>query len=183
MLEEDIAKIRNNLLDGQNKTLDLIRTLYPEIKRNQISKTIQSDLLPALLKMEKDNEISLSSQLNSTKEYPIYVTRNRKSDPLWMREIEEIVKDFSFAKTKEQIKKLNRNDSIKDKVIRFNKLFEQKSGDIVPPGDWQKVFMIFMENNIDNENVWVACVEAFKAGVLWNTYKDQLDNGHTKTKE
>ena len=78
---------------------------------------------------------------------------------------------------------MSRSDSIKDKVIRFNKLFEEKSGDIVPPGDWQKVFMIFMENNIDNENVWVACVEAFKAGVLWNTYRDQLENGNQKTKE
>jgi len=181
MLEEDISNALSKSEFDRIRVYDLVKLINPEIKRNQVKQEVLTSFLPLLRKMEENKEITLS--WNAAKDYPVYVTRNRKDSPLWMREVEEIVKDFSFAKTKEQIKKFNRNDSIKDKVIRFNKLFEEKSGEIVPPGDWQKVFMIFMENNIDNENVWVACVEAFKAGVLWNTYKDQLDNGHTKTKE
>lgn len=182
MLEE--KDISNALLKSETdkvRIYDLVKIVNPEIKRNQIREAVVTSFLPLLRKMEENKEITLS--WNAAKDYPIYVTRSRGDEPLWMREVAEIVKDFSFAKSKDKTKKLDRNDTIKEKVIRFNKLFEEKSGEIVPPGDWQKVFMIFMENNIDNENVWVACVEAFKAGVLWNTYKDQLENGHTKTKE
>ena len=182
MLEEkDISNVLSKSESDKIRVYDLVKLINPEIKRNQIKQEVITSFLPLLRKMEENKEITLS--WNATKDYPIYVTRARTNDPLWMREVAEIVKDFSFAKTKDQIKKMSRSDSIKDKVIRFNKLFEEKSGEIIPPGDWQKVFMIFMENNIDNENVWVACVEAFKAGVLWNMYKDQLENGHTKTKE
>ena len=181
MLEEqDISNVLSKSESDRMRVYDLVKLINPEIKRNQIKQEVITSFLPLLRKMEENKEITLS--WNATKDYPVYVTRSRVNDPLWMREVAEIVKDFSFAKTK-QMKKLSRSDSIKDKVIRFNRLFEEKSGDIVPPGDWQKVFMIFMENNIDNENVWVSCVEAFKAGVLWNMYKDQLENGHTKTKE
>jgi hypothetical protein len=182
MLENDISNALSKSETDKVRIYDLVKSIHPEIKRNQIREAVVTSFLPLLRKMEENKEITLS--WNATKDYPIYITRNRKDDSqLWMREVEEIVKDFSFAKSKEKIKKFDRNDTIKDKVIRFNKLFEEKSGEIVPPGDWQKVFMIFMENNIDNENVWVACVEAFKAGVLWNTYRDQLENGNQKTKE
>ena len=185
-LEKDISDALLKCELDKIRIFDLVKMIDPDVKRNKMKDVILS-FLPLLSKMEENKEFELSwKELNSTKEYPRFIIRRRKEiSPLWRREIEDIMKNVVLSDGNAKFKNFNRNrnEDIKSKVIRFNKLFEEKSGDIVPSGDWQKVFMIFMENNVDHENIWVACVEAFKAGVLWNIYKDQLENGNTKTKE
>lgn len=184
-LESSVSSVLSGC-SGKIKTIELVSKVYPDVKRNKI-KDMAVSLIPVLQKMEADGKIRVSwKNLNSTKEYPrfINILPAAENNPLWVKQIEDIVRDFKLHKKVPMTRK-KREDRVKDKINAFCKIFEEHGKEVVPSGDWQSVFMIFIEESIDNNNVWTACVDAFKAGVLWSQYKDKLEGkfGDTSIKE
>ena len=63
---------------------------------------------------------------------------------------------------------------LQDRFEKFLKRYEKSSDEISPSDDWIKVITAVMEANLSQFDVMHACIEAFKAGAIWEKYKSEF---------
>jgi hypothetical protein len=64
---------------------------------------------------------------------------------------------------------------LQDKFDRFLKRYEKSADEIAPSEDWIKVITAIMETNLAQYDVMRACIEAFKAGAVWEKYSREFE--------
>ena len=158
---------------------ELIAHFTHDVAGNEKENLIFKRILPALIKMEKENRIKLSwDVILSRYRFPRYIyckpeiapiSARKPVRPLWQRQIEDILKKNStvYSRKAQELR-------LQDKFERFVTRYEKSAEDIAPSEDWVKVITAFMETNLSQYDVMRACIEAFKAGAVWERYKKEF---------
>jgi len=180
-MEDKIYRYISRLNTGKVRLTEVIAHFTHNVSGGDKKTVIFKKILPALLNMEKNRKIKLSwDVLLSRYRFPRYIYR--KSDrtpeaaspaaelPLWQRQIEDILK-----KEAAKVNKKARSQRIQDKFERFIKRYEKSSEEISPPEDWIKIITAVMETNLSQFDVMRACIEAFKAGAIWQKYRQEFE--------
>lgn len=168
-----IAKIGGDKI----RLTELIAHFAHDVSGSEKENLIFKKLLPALLNMEKHKRIKLSwDVMLSRYRFPRYIYFKSEQDdkaaiPLWQRQIEDILKKESVG-----LQKKAGELQLQHKFERFIKRYDKSADEIMPPEDWVKVITAFMETNLAQYDVMRACIEAFKAGVLWERYKSEFSD-------
>lgn len=182
-MEEKIFKFILKHNTDKVRLTELIAHFTHNVSGNEKQTVIFKKLLPALLNMEKEKRIKLSwDVMLSRYRFPRYIyfemdnppanQTNEATDevPLWMKQIEEILKKEASSDRRKV-----REQRLQDKFERFIKRYDKSSEEITPSDDWIKVITAIMESNLAQYDVMRACIEAFKAGVVWERYKTELN--------
>jgi hypothetical protein len=182
-MEDKIIRYISKLTGEKVRLTELIAHFTHDISGNEKETIIYKKILPALLNMEKDKRIRLSWDMLLTRyRFPRYIYHGgeetdhpdpAKSDaPLWQKQIEDILKRDSTVHNK-KIRELR----LQDRFEKFMKRYEKSSEQISPSDDWVKVITAIMETNLSQFDVMRACIEAFKAGVVWEKYRKEFEEG------
>jgi hypothetical protein len=179
-MEDRIRKYISKLSTDKVRLTELIAHFTHDVSRGEKDTVIYDKILPALLNMEKEQKIKLSwDVLLSRYRFPryIYSTAEQATEeqgsgalPLWQKQIEDILKKESAAHNKKA-----RELRLQDRFERFSKRYEKSSEEIAPPEEWIKVITAMMESNLAQYDVMRACIEAFKAGAVWERYRKELE--------
>ena len=180
-MEEKIFRYIAKLNSDKVRLTELIAHFTHDISGSDKETVIYNKILPALINMEKDRKIKLSWDVMLTRyRFPRYVYFNSGepaeekdqtgSLPLWQKQIEDILKRDSVI-YRRKVKELR----LQDKFDRFLKRYEKSSEEISPSDDWIKVITAIMESNLAQYDVMRACIEAFKAGAIWERYRNEFD--------
>ena len=179
-MEEKIFRYISKIGVDKIRLTELIAHFTHDIPSGEKENLIFKKILPALLNMEKDKKISLSWDVMLVRyRFPRYIycpvgkstsdNANRQATPLWQKQIEDILKKKAIDHYKKEDKL-----SLQDKYRKFFSRYEKSSDEITPSEDWIKVLTAFMEMNLSQYDVMRACVEAFKAGVVWGKYQREF---------
>jgi hypothetical protein len=179
-MEDRITRYISKLNAEKVRLTELIAHFTHDVSSSEKNTIIYSKILPALLNMEKEEKIKLSwDVLLSRYSFPRYIYNKGESAsgeqsamplPLWQSQIEDILKKDSAIYNK-KVKELR----LQDKFERFNKRYEKSSEEIAPSEDWIKVVTAMMESNLAQYDVMRACIEAFKAGAVWERYRKEFE--------
>ncbi len=178
-MEDKIIRFISKLNSDKVRLTELIAHFAHDVSGNDKNALIYKKLLPALINMEKENSIKLSWDVLLTRyRFPRYIyfaPEERKRPavpgrPLWQAEIEDILKKDSILYRK-KVRELR----LQDKFDRFLKRYEKSADEISPSEDWIKVITAVMETNLSQFDVMRACIEAFKAGAVWEKYKREFE--------
>jgi len=181
MMEDKIVRYISKLSAEKVRLTELIAHFTHDISGNEKETVIYKKILPALLNMEKDRKIKLSWDVMLTRyRFPRYIYREseaatesqvvRADAPLWQQQIEDILKKRSVTYNK-KVRELR----LQDRFEKFVKRYEKSSEEISPSEDWIKVITAVMEANLSQYDVMHACIEAFKAGAIWEKYKKEFE--------
>ncbi len=180
-MEEKILRYILRLNSDKVRLTELIAYFTHDVPGSEKENIIFKKILPALLNMEKDRKIVLSWDIMLTRyRFPRYIyfrsigsntdKKEGEKKPLWQRQIEDILK----RKAASYNKKLTET-RLQDKFERFIKRYEKSAAEISPSDDWIGVITAIIESNLSQYDVMRACIESFKAGAIWERYKDELD--------
>ncbi len=178
-MEDKIIRFISKLSSDKVRLTELIAHFAHDVSGNDKETLIYKKILPALINMEKENRIKLSWDMLLTRyRFPRYIyfaPDERKQPvvtgrPLWQAEIEEILKKDSILYRK-KVRELR----LQDKFDRFLKRYEKSADEISPSEDWIKVITAVMESNLAQYDVMRACIEAFKAGAVWEKYRREFE--------
>jgi hypothetical protein len=180
-MEDKILKYISKLSSDKVRLTELIAHFTHDVSGSDKDTLIYKKIFPALINMEKENRIKLSwDMLLSRYRFPryIYTTAEDGSDerplaagrPLWQMQIEDILKRDSVIYHK-KVRELR----LQDKFDRFLKRYDKSSEEIAPSEDWIKVITAIMETNLAQYDVMRACIEAFKAGAVWEKYRKEFE--------
>ena len=180
-MEDKIIRYISTLNTPKVRLTELIAHFTHNAKGTEKETIIFKKLLPALLNMEKTEKIKLSwDVLLSRYRFPRYIyTKGEEPDevkspkidqPLWQKQIEDILKKDAHIYNKKV-----REKRLQDKFEKFIRRYERSSDEVSPPEDWIKVITAVMETNLSQYDVMHACIEAFKAGVVWEKYHKEFE--------
>ncbi len=180
-MEEKIFRYITKLNSEKVRLTELIAHFTHDISGSDKETVIYNKILPALINMEKSQKIKLSWDVMLTRyRFPRYVYFNFQepdgakakagSTPLWQKQIEDILKRDAVIYHR-KVKELR----LQDKFDRFIKRYEKSSEEISPSEDWIKIITAIMETNLSQYNVMRACIEAFKAGAVWERYRNEFE--------
>jgi hypothetical protein len=180
-MEAKIIRYISKLNADKVRLTEVITHFTNDIPGNEKEIVIYKKILPALLKMEKNRKIKLSWDVMLLRySFPRYIYPEPEADawdqpekedtPLWQKQIEEILKKHPVPNIKK-----GREIGLHDKFEKFNRIYEKNSEEISPSEDWIKVITAIMEANLSQYDVMHACIEAFKAGAVWEKYKKELE--------
>jgi hypothetical protein len=180
-MEEKIFRYILKLNADKVRLTELIAHFTHDSSGSEKETIIYNKILPALINMEKDRRIKLSWDVMLTRyRFPRYVycktddpAEDKPDDdgsPLWKKQIEDILKrDATVYRRK--VRELR----MQDKFERFIKRYEKSAEEIAPSDDWVKVITAIMETNLSQYDVMRACIEAFKAGAIWERYRNEFE--------
>ena len=180
-MEDKIIKYISKLDSDKVRLTELIAHFTHDVSGNDKDTLIYKKILPALINMEKENRIKLSWDVLLTRyRFPRYIYCGPEEEagekpaipgqPLWQLQIEDILKKDSVIYRK-KVRELR----LQDKFDRFLKRYEKSADEIAPSEDWIKVITAIMETNLAQYDVMRACIEAFKAGAVWEKYKREFE--------
>ena len=180
-MEEKIFRYITKLNSEKVRLTELIAHFTHDISGSDKETVIYNKILPALINMEKSRKIKLSWDVMLTRyRFPRYVyfksgapaevAEQAGSTPLWQKQIEDILKRDAVIYHR-KVKELR----LQDKFDRFIKRYEKSSEEISPSEDWIKIITAIMETNLSQYNVMRACIEAFKAGAVWERYHNEFE--------
>lgn len=180
-MEDKILRYIHKLKADKIRLTELIAHFTHDISGNDKETVIYNKILPALINMEKDHKIKLSWDVMLTRyRFPRYVysnsgdqnegNQNASRMPLWQKQVEEILKRDAVIHRR-KLHELR----LQDKFDRFIRRYEKSSEDIQPSDDWIKIITAFMETSLSQYDVMRACVEAFKAGAIWERYRNEFE--------
>lgn len=180
-MEEKIFRYITKLNADKVRLTELIAHFTHDTSGNEKETIIYNKILPALINMEKDNKIKLSWDMMLARyRFPRYVyyssdepaedRLDENGSPLWKRQIEDILKRDATVYRRKM-----RELRMQDKFERFIKRYEKSSEEIAPSEDWIKVITAIMETNLSQYDVMRACIEAFKAGAVWERYRKEFE--------
>ncbi|MHB8084394.1 MAG: hypothetical protein ACYDHZ_01015 [Dehalococcoidia bacterium] len=181
MMEDKIVRFISKLNTDKVRLTELIAHFTHDVSGTEKEAIIFKKILPALLNMEKTEKIKLSWDVLLTRyRFPRYIyTKSEETDeargakleqPLWQKQIEDILKkDASLYHKK--VRELR----LQDKFEKFVKKYEKSSEEIAPSEDWIKIITAVMETNLSQYDVMRACIEAFKAGAVWEKYRKEFE--------
>jgi hypothetical protein len=183
IMEDKIIRYISKLNADKVRLTELIAHFTHDTSGNEKETIIYKKILPALINMEKDRKIKLSWDVMLTRyRFPRYIYREAKKEadaevqvteadlPLWQKQIEEILKKHPVPYHKKA-----RELRLQDRFERFIKRYEKNADEISPSEDWIKVITAVMEANLSQYDVMHACIEAFKAGAIWERYKKEFE--------
>jgi len=179
-MEDKIFRFISKTGTDKIRLTELIAHFAHDVSGSEKETLIFKKILPALLNMEKENRIKLSwDVMLSRYRFPRYILFGsagsemekaiKSAAPLWQRQIEDILKKHAVG-----YRKKARELRLEDKFEQFVKRYEKSAEEITPSEDWVKVITAFMETNLAQYDVMRACIEAFKAGALWERYKEDF---------
>jgi hypothetical protein len=182
-MEDKITRYIAKLAGEKVRLTELIAHFTHDISGNEKHTVIYKKILPALLNMEKNKKIKLSWDMLLTRyRFPRYIYHGleettqpdpgKSEAPLWQRQVEDILKKDSAVYNK-KIRDLR----LQDRFEKFMQRYENSSEAISPSDDWVKVITAIMETNLSQYDVMRACIEAFKAGVVWEKYRKEFEEG------
>jgi len=178
-MEDKILRFISKLNSDKVRLTELIAHFTHDVSGNDKDTLIYKRILPALINMEKDNRIKLSWDVLLTRyRFPRYIYFAQDEEekpaasgqPLWQKQIEDILKKDSVIYRK-KVRELR----LQDKFDRFLKRYEKSADEISPSEDWIKVITAIMETNLSQYDVMRACIEAFKAGAVWEKYRREFE--------
>jgi len=177
-MEDKILRFISKLNSDKVRLTELIAHFTHDVSGNDKDTLIYKRILPALINMEKDNRIKLSWDVLLTRyRFPRYIYFAQEDEkpsatgqPLWQKQIEDILKKDSVIYRK-KVRELR----LQDKFDRFLKRYEKSADEISPSEDWIKVITAIMETNLSQYDVMRACIEAFKAGAVWEKYRREFE--------
>ena len=181
-MEDKIIKYISKLDSDKVRLTELIAHFTHDVSGNDKDTLIYKKILPALINMEKENRIKLSWDVLLTRyRFPRYIycaadeepgekSAVLQGQPLWQLQIEDILKRDSVIYRK-KVRELR----LQDKFDRFLKRYEKSADEVSPSEDWIKVITAIMETNLAQYDVMRACIEAFKAGAVWEKYKREFE--------
>ncbi|MBN1375226.1 MAG: hypothetical protein JXA01_03635 [Dehalococcoidia bacterium] len=180
-MEDQIISYISKLNADKVRLTGLIAFFAQDISGNEKQTLIYKKIFPALLNMEKGRKIKLSwDVMLSRYSFPRYIypeTGQAAGDgieqaaiPLWQRQIENILKRHPVTTNKK-----TGVGKLQDKFEKFSKRYDKSSQEISPSDDWIKVITAVMEANLSQYDVMHACIEAFKAGAVWEKYKKEFE--------
>jgi hypothetical protein len=180
-MEGKITRYISKLPADKVRLTEIIDYFTHNISGNKKSTIIQNKILPALINMEKHRKIKLSwDVMLSRYKFPRYIYREDEGNPggqqckpdmqLWQRQIEDILKKDSISHGK-KVKEIR----LQDKYEKFITKYEKSAEEISPSEDWISVITVMMETNLSQYDVMRACIEAFKAGAVWERYREELE--------
>jgi len=180
-MEEKIFRYISKIGADKIRLTEVIAHFTHEIAGNEKETLIFKKILPALLNMEKRKRIKLSWEVMLSRyRFPRYiyyrpesapaVNKDRQPAPLWQKQIEDILK-----KEAAHYQKNSQEQKLQDKFEKFLKKYEKGNEELIPSEEWIQVLTAFMETNLAQYDVMRACIEAFKAGVVWQKYRNELD--------
>lgn len=180
-MEDKIFKYIAKLNADKVRLTELIAHFTHDVSGNDKDTLIFKKILPALINMEKERRIKLSWDVLLTRyRFPRYIYCGAEEDveelipaggrPLWQKQIEDILKRDSIIYRK-KVRELR----LQDKFDRFLKRYEKSAAEIAPSEDWIKVITAIMETNLSQYDVMRACIEAFKAGAVWEKYRKEFE--------
>jgi hypothetical protein len=180
-MEDKIIRYISRLNGKKVRLTELIAHFTHDIPGGEKDTIIYKKILPALINMEKDKQIKLSWDMLLTRyRFPRYIyhkpenaeaAKPEKTEVLlWQKQIEEILKRDSAVQNK-KVRELR----LQDRFEKFIKRYERSAEEIAPSEDWVKVITAIMETNLSQYDVMRACIEAFKAGAVWEKYKKELE--------
>jgi hypothetical protein len=180
-MEDKIIRYITKFSGEKVRLTELIAHFTHDVSGNDKETVIYKKILPALLNMEKEKRIKLSWDMLLTRyRFPRYIYHKREEmaiadpatpeAPLWQKQIEDILKkDLAIRNRK------LREMRLQDRFEKFMKRYEKSSEEISPSDDWAKVITAIMETNLSQFDVMRACIEAFKAGAIWEKYKQEFE--------
>ncbi len=177
-MEDKILRFISKLNSDKVRLTELIAHFTHDVSGNDKDTLIYKRILPALINMEKENRIKLSWDVLLTRyRFPRYIYFAQEDEkpsatgqPLWQKQIEDILKKDSVIYRK-KVRELR----LQDKFDRFLKRYEKSADEISPSEDWIKVITAIMETNLSQYDVMRACIEAFKAGAVWEKYRREFE--------
>jgi hypothetical protein len=180
-MEDRILKYIAKLNADKVRLTELIAHFTHDVSGNDKDTLIYKKILPALINMEKERRIKLSWDVLLTRyRFPRYIYCGAEEEaeeltpasgrPIWQKQIEDILKRDSILYRK-KVRELR----LQDKFDRFLKRYEKSAGEIAPSEDWIKVITAIMETNLSQYDVMRACIEAFKAGAVWEKYSREFE--------
>jgi len=180
-MEDRILKYISKLDSDKVRLTELIAHFTHDVSGNDKDTLIYKKILPALINMEKENRIKLSWDVLLTRyRFPRYIYCGQEEEagekpavtgqPLWQKQIEDILKKDSVIYRK-KVRELR----LQDKFDRFLKRYEKSADEVSPSEDWIKVITAVMETNLSQYDVMHACIEAFKAGAVWEKYRREFE--------
>ncbi len=181
-MEDKILRFISKLNSDKVRLTELIAHFSHDVSGNDKDTLIYKKILPALINMEKENRIKLSWDVLLTRyRFPryIYFAQEESKEPqepqaqgrpLWQTQIEDILKKDSILYRK-KVRELR----LQDKFDRFLKRYEKSADEVSPSEDWIKVITAIMESNLSQYDVMRACIEAFKAGAVWEKYRREFE--------
>lgn len=180
-MEDKIISYISKLSGDKIRLTELIAHFTHDISARERDVVIREKILPALINMEKNKKIQLSWDVLLNRYcFPRYIYSKadgsgpakpeKSGTPLWQKQIEEILKK-DFAINGRRIHEMR----VQDRFEKFIKRYEKSSDEIAPSDDWVKVITAIMETNLSQYDVMRACIEAFKAGVIWEKYKKEFE--------
>lgn len=181
IVEDKIIRYISKLNAGKVRLTELIAHFTHDTSANEKETIIYKKILPALINMEKDRKIKLSWDVMLTRyRFPRYIYREAEKEaeaqaakaelPLWQKQVEEILRKHPVPYNK-KVRELR----LQDRFEKFIKRYEKNSDEISPSQDWIKVITAVMEANLSQYDVMHACIEAFKAGAIWERYKKEFE--------
>lgn len=181
-MENRIIRYISKLSSDKVRLTELIAHFTHDISGNEKETVIYKKILPALINMEKNRRIKLSWDVMLARyRFPRYIylesgsepalPDSREEIPLWQRQIEEILKRHPVINNRKV-----REQKLQDKFDKFTRRFDKSSDEIQPSEDWIKVITAIMEANLSQYDVMHACIEAFKAGAIWEKYKKEFED-------
>jgi hypothetical protein len=180
-MEDRILKYIAKLNADKVRLTELIAHFTHDVSGNDKDTLIYKKILPALINMEKERRIKLSWDVLLTRyRFPRYIYCGAEEEeaelvpsggrPVWQQQIEDILKRDSILYRK-KVRELR----LQDKFDRFLKRYEKSAAEIAPSEDWIKVITAIMETNLSQYDVMRACIEAFKAGAVWEKYSKEFE--------
>ena len=91
----------------------------------------------------------------------------KESDLKWVRDIEEIEKISELSS--------NLESSLEEKSLRFIDLFFDNQKESLVTHEWKVIFMNFINYSIQTQPIGQALVDAFRAGIIWGKYINELE--------
>jgi hypothetical protein len=180
-MEDRIRRYISKFPADKVRLTELIDYFTHNVSGNKKSTIIRDKILPALIKMEKNRKIKLSwDVMLSRYKFPRYIYREDETNPgiqqckpdlqLWQRQVEDILKKDAISHNK-KVNELR----LQDKYEKFIKRYEKSADEISPSEDWINVITVMMETNLSQYDVMRACIEAFKAGAVWEKYRKEME--------
>lgn len=179
-MEDRILKYIAKLNADKVRLTELIAHFTHDVSGIDRDTLIYKKIFPALINMEKERRIKLSWDVLLTRyRFPRYIYCGPEEEealppaggrPIWQKQIEDILKRDSILYRK-KVRELR----LQDKFDRFFKRYEKSAGEIAPSEDWIKVITAVMETNLSQYDVMRACIEAFKAGAVWEKYRKEFE--------
>ena len=91
----------------------------------------------------------------------------KESDLKWVRDIEEIDKISELP--------FDIEGFIRDKALRLIDLVVEHRKESQVSHPWERAFNLYIEYSIDNYCIGQVAVDAFRAGIIWGKYINELE--------